>query len=207
MDAKEFNDKIMNGHFRKIYPVIARQIVDRTGISEGCCVDLGGGPGLLGISLAKITRLQVTVYDLMPECVALALQNSVEHGVDDQVTAQQGIAECMPFDENSLDLVVSRGSIFFWENQMQGLAEVYRVLKPGGWAYLGGGFGTSELLREIELLMADEADWNRKRQERMVKNPPEQFESMLRQLGIEGRVEQDDAGMWVVFCKQKSAKA
>ncbi|NTV46024.1 MAG: class I SAM-dependent methyltransferase, partial [Chlorobiales bacterium] len=132
MNAVEFNDKIMKGHFKKIYPVIAEQIVARTGITSGKCIDLGGGPGMLGISLAKITNLNVTIYDLMPECVELADQNSMDNGVQDKVFALQGKAEEMPFDDNAIDLVVSRGSIFFWDDQEKGLSEVWRVLRPGG---------------------------------------------------------------------------
>ncbi len=36
---------------------------------------------------------------------------------------------------------MSRGSIFFWRDQATALREIMRVLKPGGWAYLGGGSG------------------------------------------------------------------
>ena len=33
-----------------------------------------------------------------------------------------------------MDLVVSRGSIYFWEDQGRGLLEILRVLRPGGLA-------------------------------------------------------------------------
>jgi len=207
MNAAEFNEKIMKGHFRKIYPVIAAQIVERTGVASGRCIDLGGGPGMLGVCLAKISSLKVTVLDLMPECVELARENSREECVEDRVDAIQGVAEKLPFDDGSADLVVSRGSIFFWQDQAQGLAEVYRVLRPGGWAWIGGGFGSAELLREIEAARADDPEWNRKRKERMTQNPPEHFRAMLQRLGIDGVVEHQEAGMWIIFQKPSEAKA
>ncbi|NTU57512.1 MAG: class I SAM-dependent methyltransferase [Chlorobiaceae bacterium] len=203
MDAMEFNEKIMKGHFRKIYPEIARQVINRTGVVTGRCIDLGGGPGMLGISLAKITLLRVTVVDLMPECVELARQNSLEEGYAHRVDAMQGVAEDLPFADRSIDLVVSRGSIFFWEDQQHGLSEVFRVLRPGGWAYIGGGFGTIELLREIEQLRAGDPEWNRKRKERMAKNPPGHYRSLLERLGIPGTVEHEEAGTWIIFSKPK----
>jgi len=49
----------------------------------------------------------------------------------------------MPFPDNSVDLVVSHGSIFFWDDQVKGLQEVYRVLRPGGKAMIGGGVGSA----------------------------------------------------------------
>jgi ubiquinone/menaquinone biosynthesis C-methylase UbiE len=201
MNAAEFNEKVMKGHFRKIYPVIVRQIVDRTGVTSGRCIDLGGGPGMLGICIARITRLQVTIVDLMPECVELAIENSSLEEVSHRVDAVQGIAESLPFPDHSVDLVVSRGSIFFWEDQQQGLAEVYRVLRPGGWACIGGGFGTVELLREIEAARADDPEWNMKRKERMAKNPPEHYRALLERIGIDGEVEHGEAGTWILFRK------
>ncbi|HWR02064.1 MAG TPA: class I SAM-dependent methyltransferase [Chlorobaculum sp.] len=201
MDAVEFNEKVMKGHFRKIYPEIARQVVNRTGVITGRCIDLGGGPGMLGICLAGITLLRVTVVDLMQECVELVRQNSIGEGYAHRVDAIQGVAEDLPFEDASIDLVVSRGSIFFWEDQAKGLAEVYRVLRPGGWAYIGGGFGTAELLREIEQLRAEDPEWNRKRKERMKKNPPEHYRALLERLGIDGVVEHEEAGTWIIFRK------
>jgi ubiquinone/menaquinone biosynthesis C-methylase UbiE len=201
MNATEYNERVMKGHFRKIYPVIAQQIVERTGIITGHCIDLGGGPGMLGISLAQITHLNITVCDLMPECVELAIENSQEHDVYGRVTALQGAAELMPFADNSIDLVVSRGSIFFWEDQKKGLSEVYRVLRPGGWAYIGGGFGTIELLLEVQAERANDPKWDRERKERFANNPPGHFENILLNLGIEGVVERGDAGMWIIFKK------
>ncbi|MEI8102036.1 MAG: class I SAM-dependent methyltransferase [Chlorobium sp.] len=201
MNAAEYNEKVMKGHFKKIYPVIARQIIERTGITAGHCIDLGGGPGMLGISLARQSNFYVTIYDLLPECIALAGENSREHDVHERVTALQGKAELIPFKDNSTDLVASRGSIFFWEDQQQGLSEVYRVLRPGGWAYIGGGFGTIELLLEIQSQRASEPKWDRERKERFAKNPPGHFETILANLGIEGVVERGDAGMWIIFRK------
>jgi ubiquinone/menaquinone biosynthesis C-methylase UbiE len=205
MDAMEFNEKVMKGHFRKVYPEIARQVINRTGVVTGRCIDLGGGPGMLGICIAGITLLRVTVVDLMQECVELVGKNSTEEGYAHRVDAMQGVAEDLPFADSSIDLVVSRGSIFFWEDQQQGLAEVFRVLRPGGWAFIGGGFGTLELLREIEQLRADDPVWSRKRKERMKKNPPEHYQALLERLGIEGTVEHEDAGTWIIFRKPEEA--
>ena len=200
-NATEFNEKMMKGQFKKIYPVIARQILERTGITSGRCIDLGGGPGMLAVELAKASALKVTVCDVTFECIALAKENSLEHGVEERVSAVQGAAEKLPFNDNSIDLVVSRGSIFFWEDQQQGLAEVFRVLRPSGWAYIGGGFGTAELLQEILAEKADDLKWDRERQERLAKNPPGHFEAMLLKLGIDGIVQRGEAGMWIIFKK------
>ena len=157
---------------------------------------------MLGVELAKASTLEVTVCDVTLECVELAKENSREHGVHDRVSAVHGAAEKLPFDNNSIDLVVSRGSIFFWEDQAQGLQEVYRVLREGGWACIGGGFGTAELLQEVLAAKGDDPEWDKHRKERLAKNPPGHFEAILQKLGINGVVERSDAGMWIIFTKQ-----
>jgi len=201
MDVQEYNEKVMNGYFKKIYPVIASQIVDKTHVTQGECIDLGGGPGMLGISMAKITNLHITVYDLLKECVDLVSENSSKNGVSNRVDALQGMAECMDcFKDNSIDLVISRGSIFFWENVEKGISEVYRVLKPDGWAYIGGGFGSVELKNEI--MEKRNSDPGFKMKDRMREHASECFEDVLTELKIDGYVDKSEAGTWIIFQKK-----
>ncbi len=201
MNAKEYNEKVMKGHFRKVYPVIADQILRRTGVVAGSCLDLGGGPGMLGVSLAMASDLRVVIVDPLPECVCLAGENIHENRVSGQVSALVAAAESLPFEDGSIDLVASRGSVFFWEDQRKGIAEVFRVLRPGGWAYIGGGFGTVELLHEVQAARADDPDWDEQRRKRLAKSPPGHFETILEELGISGLVERGEAGVWIIFQK------
>jgi len=200
-DAVHFNDKIMKGVFAKIYPVIAEDLLNRCGIRSGLCLDLGGGPGMLAVRLAEISDLQVIVVDPVPECIELAEENAAEHGRCDQVSAQLGQAEKLNFAEGSVDLVVSRGSVYFWNDQAEGFREIYRVLRPGGWAFIGGGFGNAELRDEILATMADDAEWKSGRAERAAKFPPSYFEELLAEVGIEGTVDISDRGSWTIFTK------
>lgn len=204
MNARQYNEQTMKGLFRKIYPVIAEQAIERTGIRRGLCLDLGGGPGMLGICVAKASELRVVVVDPLAECIELARENIAEHGLPHRVGAQVGQAERLGFADASVDLVVSRGSIYFWEDQRQGLREIFRVLRPGGWAYVGGGFGTKELRDEILATKADDAEWNKGRRERGSKHPPEHFQALLEELALPGRVENSESGMWIVMRKPEA---
>ncbi|MFA7148725.1 MAG: class I SAM-dependent methyltransferase, partial [Syntrophomonadaceae bacterium] len=51
------------------------------------------------------------------------------------------VCKGLPLADNFADFIISRGSIWFWEDKAKGLAEIYRVLKIGGTALIGGGFG------------------------------------------------------------------
>jgi len=192
----------MKGLFRKVYPCIARQILERTGVEEGHCLDLGGGPGMLGISMAEITHLHVVIYDLLPECIEEAQRNIEERNLWQRINTKQGRAENIDFPDNSMDLVISRGSIFFWEDQKKGLCEVYRVLKPGGWAYIGGGMGSIDLLIDIQLERAKNPKLTEKRDNHRIDNPPGHFENILKGCDIPGFiVENSMAGTWIIFKK------
>src|ERR1700754_794034 len=56
---------------------------------------------------------------------------AIERGFSN-ITTQQGAAESLPFDDASFDWVISRLSAHHWHDVPQALAEVRRVLKPGG---------------------------------------------------------------------------
>jgi len=62
---------------------------------------------------------------------------------DKRIVAIVAPAESIPLPDNCIDLVVSRGSIFFWQDKAQGIREVHRILRPGGVAMIGGGLGAS----------------------------------------------------------------
>lgn len=204
MNARQYNERTMKGLFRKIYPVIAQQAIARTGIRDCLCLDLGGGPGMLGICVAEASDLQVTIVDPLADCIELARGNIAERGLNHRVTATPGRAEALPLSDGVVDLVVSRGSIYFWDDQRQGLREIHRVLRPGGWAFVGGGFGTKALRDEILAEKADDPAWNKARSERGRKHPPEYFRALLAELAIDGVVDSGDEGMWIVFRKPEA---
>lgn len=202
MNVRSYNDKASLGPMTKVYPLVAKQIIERTGVIQGQCIDLGGGPGMLGISLAEQSDLQVTVCDLLQECIDVAEENISVRLLTKRMSARQGRAEELPFADNSIDLVASRGSIFFWEDHKKGLSEVMRVLKPEGWACIGGGFGSAELLREVEEFNADNEEWKARRKERVQKFSPEYYQTVLDELGIKGSVDSGEKGTWIVFQKR-----
>ncbi len=206
MNVREYNDKVMNGLFRDIYPVIAEQALARTGVRNGLCLDLGGGPGMLGICVARSSDLRVAIVDPLADCLALAEENIARHGLCGRVTTRQGAVEALPAADGEADLIVSRGSIYFWNDQGKGLLEVYRALKPGGWAYIGGGFGNHVLRDRILAEQASDDEWNAAMAERRRNNPPSRFRALLTEAGIPGEVESGDSGTWIVFRKLEQSR-
>jgi len=130
------------------YPYIAADILEYCRPRKGVWVDLGSGSGGVGFALATAKNpaaAQSTIVLLDPDVQALSqgLEVARRKGLGHRVVAVVGKAESLPLPSDSVDLVVSRGSIFFWDDQVKGVADVYRVLRPGGEAIIGGGRGKS----------------------------------------------------------------
>jgi ubiquinone/menaquinone biosynthesis C-methylase UbiE len=152
MNVPKF-DRIAREIFAPAYVAIAEQIKEKTGITKGICLDVGAGGGYLGIALAKITDLDVFLLDRSQEMLNIAGHNIIAGGLEARVDILSGDVHKIPINDESIDLVISRGSVFFWKNKLKAFNEIYRVLVPRGRAYIGGGFGTPETEKQIRAKM------------------------------------------------------
>lgn len=68
------------------------------------------------------------------------LTHTVTHTTPPPATLHllQGDAEDLPFPTDTYDRYVSAGSIEYWPEPQRGIAEAYRVTKPGGVACVIG---------------------------------------------------------------------
>lgn len=121
--------------FQRNYELIAKDILSYC--SEGRILDIGTGPGWLLVKLHhESPRLRLTGLDVSPSMVVRAWKNMAEAGLSEVIEVREGNASHVPFSDNSFDTVVSTGSIHHWKNPTACLNEVYRVLKPGGFALM-----------------------------------------------------------------------
>jgi len=195
-------DRIAKTTFAPVYPVIAEQILDRCGISRGRCLDVGSGPGSLGIALARASDLAVTLLDSSPEMLDTAEGNIREAGLSGRISLLRGDVHAIPLPAGSVDLVVSRGSVFFWEALARAFSEIHRVLAPGGKTYVGGGFGTAELRDSIAAAMTKEnPDWKSFRDKNLGPDNRARIAGVLADLGHRHRIINDDSGLWVMMEK------
>jgi len=120
---------------RKPETKIANDIVEKVG--NGTVLDLGSGTGYLSIEIARrAPGLQVYGIDLSRQMVKIARRHA--KGVDN-ARFVFGNAAKLPFNDNSIDLVVSTGASHHWKTPRMVFYECYRVLKPGreAWIYDG----------------------------------------------------------------------
>ena len=93
-------------------------------------LDMGCGAGHASFAVALHAK-SVVAYDIAPPMLETVAAAARERGLD-TIRTQQGAAETLPFDDASFDWVISRMSAHHWHDVPKALAEVRRVLKPGG---------------------------------------------------------------------------
>jgi SAM-dependent methyltransferase len=97
-------------------------------------LEIGCGPGHLSIMLARRHGLDVTGLDLDPAMVERARANAVRSATGGRHSPSflVGDVASLSFPDGSFDLVVSTLSMHHWADPSAGLAEIARVLRPGG---------------------------------------------------------------------------
>jgi len=93
-------------------------------------LDLGCGAGHVSFAVAPHAA-SVTDYDLSADMLAVVAKTAAERGLH-AIETRQGLAEALPFADESFDFVFSRYSAHHWQDVEAALRETRRVLKPGG---------------------------------------------------------------------------
>jgi ubiquinone/menaquinone biosynthesis C-methylase UbiE len=112
---------------------IETQAILNSGIQSGHALEIGHGPGYLGLEWLKNTRnTRLTGLDISPDMTALAGCNAHTYNLDDRVKYDNGKGDCLPYPDDTFDAVFTNGSLHEWGNPEGTFNEIYRVLKPGG---------------------------------------------------------------------------
>jgi ubiquinone/menaquinone biosynthesis C-methylase UbiE len=96
-------------------------------------VAAGAGDQTLDIAERIGAAGSVTAVDVSPAILRLA-QDQARRAHHAQVEVRVADGEALPFDDASFDAVVCRLGLMFFPHPEQGVREMARVLRPGGWA-------------------------------------------------------------------------
>ncbi len=130
------------GYDRWVYPLFwtpamrARALEDARLDDPGLAVlDAGAGTGFTTEGIVeRVGAERVTMLDQSPHQLARARAKPALAACPKVL----GDAEALPFEDDRFDRYVSAGSIEYWPDPQRGIAEAYRVIKPGGTALLIG---------------------------------------------------------------------
>jgi ubiquinone/menaquinone biosynthesis C-methylase UbiE len=98
---------------------------------SGRVLEVAPGPGFLSIELAR-RGLQVSAVDISKTFVEIAGRNANAAGV--KARFERGDAAALPLADAGVDFVVCRAAFKNFSQPVKALAEMRRVLRPGGTA-------------------------------------------------------------------------
>ncbi len=95
-------------------------------------LDIGGGTGDIAFRFLKKGGGHVIVSDINENMLEVGKQRAIDRNILQNIEWQQANAEELPFADNSFDAVTIAFCIRNITRIEVALAEIYRVLKPGG---------------------------------------------------------------------------
>ncbi len=115
---------------RRTVETMAAKLPDLNGNQR--VLDIGAGYGGAARYLAATYGCRVTALNLSEVENERNRQMNREQGLDDQIEVVDGSFEKLPFADESYDVVWSQDALLHSGNRDQVMAEVARVLRPGG---------------------------------------------------------------------------
>jgi ubiquinone/menaquinone biosynthesis C-methylase UbiE len=129
--TREYFDEIEHRRYRFHYHLA--ELFDSLKGSHGRLLEVGCGIGVDSIQLAKC-GFDVTAVDLTENALEVAREYAALRGVS--IDFRLGNAESLDFPDESFDVVYSFGVLHHTPDIKKSVAEVHRVLRPGGTAYI-----------------------------------------------------------------------
>ncbi len=163
--------------------LVNRFIADYS-ITEGKCLlicpnDSGGVQGLQQ-GFVEATDLEITTLYPSEKVVGEAEKRIREAKLSDRISCKVGTLDALPFEEASFDLIGGAGPMLIWGEREKKMREVYRVLRPGGVAFIGGRYLGMPDFRKVS---------------------SEDLRAIAAKTGIPAIRVVDDRGQWVEICK------
>jgi hypothetical protein len=192
--------KELNFLWEPVQPYLARQIEELYGRQDGHILEIGPFSGLI-FALAQKNVGQSFLIAAFPQTIIpLYRQEARKHGLGGRVRIIESNSSLIGISDESVDLSVFRGALFFPTIFQVDFGAIYRKLKEGGIAFVGGGFGKhtpSEVINQIA-----------KRSEHLnaamgrTRVTVESVRDQLRASFLEEKCEiTTDGGLWVVMRK------
>jgi ubiquinone/menaquinone biosynthesis C-methylase UbiE len=97
-------------------------------------LEVAPGPGYLAIALARLGPYRIAGVDISRSFVSIAADNAARAGVE--VEFRHGDAAAVPYPADSFDFTVCLAAFKNFSDPIAALAEMHRVLRPGGQALI-----------------------------------------------------------------------
>jgi len=197
--AQEFDKKVRKNFMPAVVSTV-KQITEDYGPLKGTCMDVGSGTAVFAIELCKHSDFKRYALEKTKAIYEVARMNVQKEGLEARIIPVLGDANKIPFEDEFADFVISRGAYHCWENKPIVFKEIYRILKKGGIALVGGGFGRYVTDKELQRMKA-----LRDRslgQAAPAYSSPGKLQQALEEAGISSfRIIRERAGLWAEIKK------
>lgn len=99
-------------------------------------LDIATGTGDFALAALKINPKEVVGIDISEGMLAVGKEKMIAKKVDNIISMQLGDSENLPFEDNYFDGLTVGFGVRNFENLEKGLAEMLRVIRPGGKAII-----------------------------------------------------------------------
>jgi hypothetical protein len=190
----------LNLLWEPIRPYLARQVEELYGRRDGHILEIGPFSGLIFALAQKDVGQGFSIAAFPQATIPLYQQEARKHGLEDRVSIIESNSSLIGIADESVDLAIFRGALFFPTFFRVDFRAIYRTLRTEGIAFVGGGFGKHtppEVISQIG-----------KRSEQLntamgrVRVTVESVQDQLRSSRLEGKCEiTTEGGLWVKIKK------
>ena len=117
------------------YHPVAEEVA--TVLKKGTLLDLGTGPGILPVEIIRrAPEVRIVGIDLSRRLIRMAHNRAQRANLSKHLSFEVANAANLRFDDNAFDMVISTGMLHSLKKPSSVLKEIFRVLKPGGEAWI-----------------------------------------------------------------------
>ncbi len=124
-----------------VYPHLARHIGEVYNRSDGTVVEVGPFCGVIYDLLRQDTGTLFYIASFPSAMGTFYVEETKKRNMQNRIDVLETTPELTGIENEMADLVVFRGALFFPSLFRIDYQALLRVLKPGGTAFVGGGFG------------------------------------------------------------------
>ena len=187
--------------WKKIYPYVASQIMERYQRDYGSILELGPFSGGISLELARShPRIAITIGAESPAVIEYLKGKIALSGLSKRIAVEETALEDLQFVDEQFDLVVLRGAFFFLKEKTRLLGEIVRVLKAGGMAFIGGGYGKGTPKELIDEIGDQSRELNKRLGRKRVSR--EELEEIVRKSELADLCKiEEQGGLWITIRK------
>jgi SAM-dependent methyltransferase len=187
--------------WKKIYPYVASQIMEVFQRDHGSVLELGPFSGGISLELARLyPRLGITIGAESPAAVEYLRRKIALSGLAERIPVKETDLEQLQFTDAQFDLVILRGAFFFLEDRVGLLGEIVRVLRAGGVAFVGGGYGKGTPKGLIDEIAYQSRELNKRLGRKRISK--EELEGIVRKSELADACHiEEQGGLWITIMK------